>query len=45
MEEKKKYTNPQIEAIMIELGDVVTTSSEGGGETDPTQNEYENHDY
>lgn len=26
MEEKKKYTNPQIETIMIELGDVVTSS-------------------
>lgn len=26
MEEKKEYTNPQIETIMIKLGDIVATS-------------------
>ncbi|MBQ0035577.1 MAG: hypothetical protein KBT35_01525 [Firmicutes bacterium] len=46
MEEKKKYTNPQIETIMVESCDVVATS-ETGTETDPTeepnQNDSENY--
>ena len=48
MEEKKKYINPKIETIMIELGDVVTTSpNDPGGELEPIiqiENESENND-
>lgn len=45
MEEKKKYTNPKIEAIMIEQGDVIATSPDDPYDpehpVDPSEDETE----
>ena len=44
MEEKKKYTNPNIEIIMIESSDIVVTSEGDTPPVDPTNDDNQDLD-
>ena len=45
MEEKRKYTKPYFETIVVKLDDIVTASTDPGGETDPTENKTKSNSF